>query len=116
MEKVKVYGIKLRLLGIPRVEGPSYILCDNQSVVKSTTRVESTLSKKHNSICWHSIRQAIAHGWLNILWEPTNSNLADLLTKALETEKRNNFLHIIYQQTFYLKQLSGSTEGKAKED
>ena len=97
MEKVRAHRTKLRSLGIP-VEQISYMLCDNQSVVKSTGNAESTLSKKHDSICWHAIREAMAQGWLRMSWEPTENNLADLLTKSLETGKRNNFIGQISHQ------------------
>ena len=102
MEKVKAYRTKLRLLGIP-VAAHSHMLCDNKSVVTSTGRSESTLNKKHNSICWHSVREAVSQGWLRIAWEPTDYNLADLLTKALDLPKRKQFLRQIYQQTFELE-------------
>ena len=39
IEKVKALRIKLQLLGIP-IDGPSLILGDNESVIKSTSRVE----------------------------------------------------------------------------
>ena len=74
------------------------MLCDNKSVVTSTGKLESTLAKKHNFICWHAIREAIAHGWLKVAWEPTDTKLADLLTKALPGNKRVPFLKQIYQQ------------------
>ena len=77
------------------------MLCDNESVVKSTGKSESTLTKKHNSICWHSIREAVSQGWMNISWEPTESNLADLFTKALPITKRHDFLSQIFQQYYY---------------
>jgi len=99
MEKVRAYRTKLRLLGVP-IGGVSYMLCDNQSVVTSTGKAESTLTKKHNSICWHSIREAISQGWMKILWEPTDTNLADLFTKSLPTERRKELLRQIYQQTY----------------
>ena len=38
MEKVKALRTKFRLLGIP-IDGPTYMFCNNESVVKSTSRV-----------------------------------------------------------------------------
>ncbi len=43
---------KLRMFGVPLV-GPANVFCDNQGVVNNTTMPESTLSKKHNQICYH---------------------------------------------------------------
>jgi hypothetical protein len=85
---------KLRMMGIP-VEEPTNIYCDNETVVKVTTRPESTLKKKHNAINYHRVREAVAAGFIRIAWVPTNENLADLLTKTLVGEKRKYFLRRI---------------------
>lgn len=60
--------IKLRSFGVPIVgphdddNGPALVHCDNNGVVKNTTRPESTLSKKHVSINYHSVREAVGAG------------------------------------------------------
>ena len=95
MERVKALRIKLRLMGIP-MEGPTNIFCDNESVCKSTSNVESRLNKKHQAICWHAVREACAGGWMRVGKEPTETNTADLLTKALDCEKRFTLLRNIY--------------------
>ena len=59
MEKVNAMKTKLRWFGIP-LDGPTYMFCDNESVVKSTSRAGSTLTKKHQLISWHSVREAIS--------------------------------------------------------
>ena len=95
MEKVKAMRTKLRWFGIP-IDRPTYMFCDNESVVKSTSRAESTLSKKHQLISWHSIWKAISAGWLKILKEPGVLNLADLFTKQLPISSQNGILNAIY--------------------
>ena len=82
---------KLRMMGVP-VEEPTNIYCDNDAVVKVTTRPESTLKKKHNAINYHRVREAVASGHVRIAWVPTDENLADVLTKTLVGEKRAYFL------------------------
>ena len=72
----------LRMLGIPLV-GPASLFWDNQSVVINSTVPSSMLKKKHNSICYHKVRESIAAGILRIAKEPTETNLADILTKPL---------------------------------
>jgi len=47
------------MFGIP-LEGAANVLCDNQSVVTSSTVPESTLKKKHNLIVYHQVREAVA--------------------------------------------------------
>ena len=58
MEQVKTLHTKFRWLGIP-IDVTTLMFCNNESVVKSTSRVESKLSKKHQLIFWHSVREAI---------------------------------------------------------
>ena len=49
---------KLRMLGIPR-SGPSYFCEDNMSVVHNTSRPESVLRKKINSVCYHVVHETV---------------------------------------------------------
>ena len=71
---------KIRMMGIP-LEGYAHVKVDNMSVVKNSSVPESQLKKKSNSIAYHFVRQQIAAGVARILYEPTDTNLADLLTK-----------------------------------
>jgi hypothetical protein len=87
---------KLRMFGVP-INGPTSVFCDNQSVVHNSTTPESTLSKKHNAICYHRVREAAAAKIIRVAKEDTETNLADLLTKPLVHQKRKNLLqHIMY--------------------
>ena len=81
---------KLRMFGIP-LEGAANIFCDNQSVVTSSTVPESTLKKKHNSIAYHQVREAVAAGTIRIAKEPTETNIADMLTKCLPGPRLHEF-------------------------
>lgn len=86
--------IKLRMFGVP-IRGFAYVHCDNNGVVKNTSIPESTLHKKHNSINYHSVREAVATDILRIGKEDTESNLADLFTKSLSGERRMKLLRCI---------------------
>jgi Reverse transcriptase (RNA-dependent DNA polymerase) len=77
---------KLRMMGIP-IDGPCDVLCDNASVVTNASKPESTLSKKHNSIAYHRVREAGASGTARFGHEPGISNRADMLTKCLAGPK-----------------------------
>ncbi len=79
---------KLRMMGVP-VNDATYVYCDNESVVVSTTRPESTLKKKHNAINYHRCREAIASGHIRVAWIDTKENLADALTKVTVGERRH---------------------------
>ena len=73
---------KLRMMGF-KVDGPTNVFCDNDSVVKKTTRPESTLKKKHNEIAYYQTREAKAAGIVRISKEDGETNIADLFTKLL---------------------------------
>jgi hypothetical protein len=96
VEMVEGLRYKLRMFGIP-IDGPTDILCDNQSVVTNSSVPESTLSKKHNAICYHRVREACAAGTIRIAKEDTGTNLADLFTKPLPNPQRRFLLgRIVY--------------------
>jgi len=78
---------KLRMFGVP-VDGPVNVFCDNRGVVKNASIPESALMKKHNSINYHSVREAAAAGILRVGKEDGQTNLADLLTEVLSGQKR----------------------------
>ena len=87
---------KLRMFGVP-LEGPAQVFCDNQGVVKNTSIPESVLSKKHNAINYHAVREAAAAGILQVHKEDTHTNLADLFTKVLPADRRRELLgSIVY--------------------
>jgi hypothetical protein len=88
---------KLRMLGVP-LEGPVNTFCDNSSVVTNSTLPSSTLKKKHNSIAYHRVREAIASNILRVAWVQTGKNLADLLTKPLPGPT----LHAFCEKILYL--------------
>jgi hypothetical protein len=71
---------KLRMFGVP-IDGPAQVYCDNQGVVKNTIVQESVLSKKHNAINYHAVREAAAAGVLQVHKEDTQTIMADLLRK-----------------------------------
>ena len=71
---------KLRMMGIG-MDGHAHVRVDNMSVVHNSSLPESTLKKKSNSIAYHYVRSKVAAGIARIAYEPTGSNLADMLTK-----------------------------------
>ena len=90
VEHVEVLCYKLRMFGIPK-EGPTNVFCDNEAVFKNTSIPDSTLKKKHTSICYHQAKEAVATHTMRAAKEGTATNLADLFTKPL-TDSRRAFL------------------------
>ena len=86
METLRGIRYKLRVMGVP-VDGPTYIYGDNMSVVNTTSKPESTLKKKSNSICYHFVREAVAMKECLTTWISTLKNWADLLTNVLHGRK-----------------------------
>jgi len=63
--------------GVP-LEGLTCFCVDNMSVVNNTTIPASTLKKKSNSIAYHFVREKIAARVGYVIYEPTETNLADI--------------------------------------
>jgi hypothetical protein len=81
-EMLRGLRYKLRMMGI-LVSGPTYIYCDNNSVVTNSSSPASTLKKKSNSIAYHCVCESVAADEQRVAYESTHTNLADLLTKPL---------------------------------
>ena len=81
----------LRMMGVP-IDGPAMLLGDNMSVVLNTTVPSSVLKKKHNAICYDRVREAIAAGVMKFAHIPSETNLADVLSKPLEFTKFYNLI------------------------
>ena len=59
----------LRYLGAP-IGAKSFLFGDNRSVVTSTTQPHSTLTKRHNILAFHRVREAIAAKLMAFLLDP----------------------------------------------
>ena len=62
-ELIESLRYKLRMFGVP-IAGPARVFCDNESVVKSSSVPKSRIKKKHCSIAYQRVREAIAAGTL----------------------------------------------------
>ena len=87
VEYITALRYKLRMFGIP-IEESTKLLCDNESVVRNSSKLESTLNKKHCSLAYHAVRWAVAASIVAIGWIPTDLNIADVMTKRLTVYKR----------------------------
>jgi len=87
-EMIIALRYKLRMFGIP-IAGPANVFCDNMGVVKNTSIPTSTLNKKHASINYHTVREAVARGIMRVGKEDTMSNIADFFTKILSKDRRH---------------------------
>ena len=91
VEKIESLRYKLRMFGVP-LEGPTNVFCNNEAVFKNASQPDSTLKKKHTSICYHRCREAVACRMIRVAKEGTLTNLSDLFTKPLTHATRENLL------------------------
>jgi len=95
-EMVEALRYKLRCFGVP-VEGPTDLLCDNQSVVTNSSVPTSVLNKRPNAIWYHRVREAQAAGIIRVGWIEGERNVADLFTKTtLSNESKRRFVQFIF--------------------
>jgi hypothetical protein len=79
-EQIMDLRYTLRAMGLP-IDGPSWMYGDNQSVLTSSTIPHSLLSKRHNALSYHRVREAIAKKIFYFCKIDGSQNPADCLTK-----------------------------------
>jgi len=81
VEMVEGLRYKLKMMGVP-IDRPYNVKADNMSMVKNSSVPESQLKKKSNSITYHCVQEKAATGVVIINYEPTTSNVLDMLIKT----------------------------------
>jgi hypothetical protein len=94
VEMVEGLRYKLWMMGVP-IDGACRVKADNMSMVKNSSVPASQLKKKSNSIAFHYVRERAAMGVVIICYEPTNSNIADMLTKTQSGPKRQELAGMV---------------------
>jgi hypothetical protein len=79
-DNVEALRTKLRQFGVP-LDGPCNTFVEKKSVVTQSTEPESTITKKHNSIDYHKVRESVARVQ-RICFEKGCDNQADCLTNT----------------------------------
>jgi hypothetical protein len=74
---------------------------DNNAAIKIATSDESQTLKHIVKLCYHYVRLEVSRGNVIIKWVPTNEQLADGFTKALGTQKFENFKSQVLQKIKY---------------
>ena len=85
----------LRYLGVP-IHNKSYMFGDNQSVITSSTVPHSLLSKRHNALAYHKVRECIAAGIISLHWSNSELNWSDILSKHWEYSKVFHLLRKVF--------------------
>ena len=67
------------------------------SVVHNTSRPESVLRQKSNSVCYHAVCEPVAMGESLVGHIPSKENVTELITKVLDGQKRRDLVsNILY--------------------
>ena len=95
MEAFHCIWYKLRMMGV-LLSGPSYVYGDNMSGIHNTQPPESTLKKKSNSVCYHTVRETVSMGECFTGHVSTHENPADICTKIIPGgQKRDHLVGLI---------------------
>ena len=83
------------MFGVPlsKLYPETHIFCDNEAVVKNSSKVESTLNKKHSAVAYHFTWWNVAAQVCKVGWIETKKNLADAMTKRLPEVDRNQLFY-----------------------
>ena len=76
----------LRYLGVP-IKSKAYMFGDNKSVVTRSMVLHSLLSKRHNILSYHRVREAIPAKLLAFHWCDSSQNKSDIHRKHWEFSK-----------------------------
>ena len=87
VEHITALRFILQIFGVP-VEESTKVICNNESVLKNSSILASTLNKKHILFAYHSVNFNVSAGVMKVAWIYTNSNLADAMTKRLTHIKK----------------------------
>ena len=85
VDKIIEMRYMLRMLGVP-MKGPSIMFGDNLAVINSSAIPDDTLKKRHNALAYHRVREAIAAKIIKFYHIDGKDNLADVLTKFLNSK------------------------------
>ena len=106
-EYVRGLRYKLCQMGIP-INGPTFVYGDNKSVLVNSSKPDSVLRKKNNSVAYHHVREGSARDEWRVAYINTDDNQSDLMTKCLPfSEKRKKYCHS-FLYWLYVQQLPWS--------
>ena len=75
-----------------QIRKPANVWTDNNGVMKNTSIPTSILGKKHNSINYHVVREAVTTGVMRVAKEDTRTNPVDALTTIQRFDRKQKLL------------------------
>ncbi|KAL7462422.1 hypothetical protein ACHAXS_002795, partial [Conticribra weissflogii] len=61
VDTLRGHRYKLRMIGAA-LDGTTHAYGENMSVIKNTSKPESTMTKKSSTVCYHAVRESVAMG------------------------------------------------------
>ena len=90
---------------------PLHLLVDNQSTILIAKGEASVRPVRHLELRVHHIRELAESGKINITYVPTDSQLADITTKALPVPQHMNILQKLFQTNCLMDSNCDDTHG-----
>ena len=87
----------MRCLGLP-VTKPSALYGDNLGVIQNASNKDAEIRKKHVSISFHFVREAIASGALVPFWLKGKNNVSDIMTKQIGGPEFRELVDVLFWQ------------------
>ena len=97
----------LKDLGVPLTD-PIHIFCDNMSSIYLARKPVFHTRAKHVEVNYHSIRECVQAGEIDLQHISTNLLVVDILTKALRIDKLGKFPSVLGLTPSTLPSLRGS--------
>ncbi len=88
---IEALHCKLRMFGVS-IDEPVNVFCGNKSIITNATIPESTLMKKHNSIAYQKVWEAVAACIIWVAKVKSEPNLAELISKPLPSPALKSFI------------------------
>ena len=85
------FRFKLRCFGVP-IDGPTTVLCDNETVCNNMRSPDSRINKKQNSIAFHKSREVVTVSIIRVAHESSTTKNFDFLIEKKSTVERDRLL------------------------
>ncbi len=94
IEPIDYLTITIQTIGYPQ-QDPTPLFSNNQAAIQLASNLEFPKKTQHIEMAFHIIRGQWGKGELLIVYVPSNSQLADIYTKLLPSDKFKRFQYTL---------------------